>query len=141
MTANPTGSEWTVLVAGEQTGGRIAVIETRARRGATSPCHVHSREDEVICVIDGRVTLDREGERLDAAGGTCVYLPRGSEHGFRVESDEARLLVLLAPAGLERSLDGMPRASEPGTDGQLVERLVTAAARYGVTITGARTRP
>lgn len=134
MTTSPSGSEWTVLVAGEQTGGRVAVILTRARRGAVCPRHTHSREDELLCVIAGRATVERDDESHDAAGGTCLFLPRGSEHGLRVASDEARLLVVLAPAGLERSLGELERCGLPGDGGPSVERLVTTAARYGVTI-------
>ena len=137
MTTRPAGGEWTVLVAGEQTGGRVAVILTRAGRGAVCPRHIHSREDELLCVIAGRATVERDDECHDAAGGTCLFLPRGSEHGFRVASDEARLLVVLAPAGLERSLGDLARHGAPGDGGPSVEWLVTTAARYGVTISAA----
>lgn len=136
MTANATGSAWTVLVTGEETGGRVAAIETRAERGAECPRHVHSREDELLCVLEGRLAIERGRERLSAESGICLFLPRGTEHGFLVESADARLLVVLTPAGLERSLGEMEPAGTRATDGQIVERLVTAAARYGVTITG-----
>lgn len=136
MTTSPAGSEWTVLVAGEQTGGRVAVILTRAGRGVVCPRHIHSREDELLCVIAGRATVERDDERHDAPGGTCLFLPRGSAHGFRVSSDEARLMVVLAPAGLEHSLGDLNRLGAPG-GGQSVEQLVTTAARYGVTISAA----
>jgi hypothetical protein len=64
-----------------------------------------------------------------------LYLPRGSQHRFSVESAEARLLVMLAPAGIEgwlRDLRLPDTPAEPNT----IERLVSTAARYGVAITG-----
>lgn len=136
MTASATGSAWTVLVTGEETGGRVAAMETRAERGAECPRHVHSREDELLCVLDGRLAIERGRERIGARSGTCLFMPRGTEHGFLVESAEARLLVVVSPAGLERSLVEMEPAATDATDDGLVERLVTAAARYGVAITG-----
>ncbi len=136
MIAMPVASQWTVLVAGEETAGRFAVMETRERPGAEPPKHVHSREDELIYVLEGHVTFNRDGDRLDGPAGTWLFLPRGSEHTYSVESAEARLLVVLAPAGLE----SYPRESEqldsPVAEQQKIERLVATAARYGVAITG-----
>ena len=136
MIAMPATSQWTVLVAGEQTEGRFAVVETRERQGAEPPRHMHSREDEFIYVLEGRVTFDRDGERIDGPSGTWLFLPRGSEHTFSVESAEARLLVMLAPAGLECCLYESGQPDDPAAEQQVIERLVATAARYGVAITG-----
>jgi quercetin dioxygenase-like cupin family protein len=49
-----------------------------------------------------RVRLEDRVER--AAAGACVFIPRGTPHTWAVASDgTARLLVLVAPAGLEQS--------------------------------------
>ena len=130
-----------VPVAGEATGGRFALVETRARRGEGPPRHVHTREDEVVYVLEGRLTVYAGEEPLDAPAGSCVLLPRGGEHTYRVESEEARLLVLLLPAGLEgcyRELGQLMVGPDggPGAGSDRVERLVATAARYGVEITG-----
>ncbi|MBA3414577.1 MAG: cupin domain-containing protein [Chloroflexia bacterium] len=135
MIAMPT-NQWTVLIAGEQTGGRFAVVEARVRQGADFPRHVHSREDELIFVLEGRVTFDRDGERLDGPAGTWLSLPRGCEHTFAVESAEARLLVVLSPAGLEHCQCEADTSDDATADQRGVERLVANAARYGVAITG-----
>jgi quercetin dioxygenase-like cupin family protein len=136
MIGMPAGDTWTVLVAGEHTDGRFAVVETRERHGAGPPKHVHSREDELICVLDGHVTFDRDGERLDGPAGTWLFLPRGIEHAFSVESPEARLLVVLSPAGLEGYLRELSQTGEAVAELQLIERLVATVARYGIAITG-----
>lgn len=135
MIATLDGSRWTVLVSGEDTGRRFAVVETFACRGAEPPRHMHSREDEFVYVLEGRVTFCRDGEPFDGPAGAWLFLPRGSEHTFAVESAYARLLVIVAPAGLEDSLDELDQ-SAPAADLLSVERLVAAAARYGVAITG-----
>ncbi|CAA9566108.1 MAG: hypothetical protein AVDCRST_MAG70-2052 [uncultured Thermomicrobiales bacterium] len=121
-----------LLVTGEETQGRFAVIETRERRGQEPPLHAHGREDELVHVLEGEVTFHKDGQRLACPAGTSVLLPAGSEHTYRVESQEARLLVVLAPPGLEGLY------SELRGDGESpdAERLITASARYGVEIMG-----
>ena len=137
MIAMPESTQWTVLVAGDLTDGRFAVIEARERRGDGPPRHVHSHEDEFIYVLDGQVTFERDGEQHTALSGMWLLLPRGSQHRFSVDSTEARLLVMLAPAGIEGWLRNL-RLPEPEThEANTIERLVSTAARYGVAITGA----
>lgn len=136
MIAMPAGRECTVLLAGEQTNGRFAVVETRERPGAEPPRHMHSREDEFVYVLEGRVTFDRDGERFDRPSGAWLFLPRGMEHTFSVESPEARLLVVLSPAGLEHSLRELSQSDAPVDECQAIERMIATAARYGVSITG-----
>ncbi len=134
-------NEWTVLVAGEHTAGQFAIVEARVRPGSEPPRHMHSREDEFICVLEGRVTFDRDGERLDGPSGTWLYLPRGCEHTFAVESVEARLLVMFSPAGLEGCLRESGQPGDPVAEDEVIERLVATAARYGVAITGPGGKP
>lgn len=130
-----------VLVSGEQTGGRFAIIEARERQGAESPRHVHSREDEFIYILDGCLQVHWNGGQLDCRAGSYLYVPRGREHAFTVESEEARLLVMYSPAGLEACLDGIGSADVSGPEAQAVERLVALAAAYGVSITGPARQP
>ena len=130
-----------LLVAGEETGGCFALVEIRARRGEGTPRHVHTREDEVLYVLAGRLTVYASAGPLDAPAGACLLLPRGGEHTYRVESAEARLLVFLLPAGLEgcyRELGQLMVGAHGGPEAgsNHVERLVATAARYGVEITG-----
>ena len=134
--AVPAGAATSVLVAGEETAGRFALVETRERRDAIPPCHVHAREDELVYVLEGHVVFAVGDETVDAPAGTCVLLPRGGEHTFRVESAEARLLVLVTPAGLEGYYRELDRPDARAGVAPGIERLVATAARYGVAITG-----
>ena len=136
----------TVLAVPEAVERGLAVFAVRERRGAGPPLHRHSREDEVIIVVGGRATFFVASERIDGREGTCVVLPRGIEHGYVIDSDEARLLVVLAPAtqGIDECMTEMSHYAtesvaglEPGT-AQGVERLIATAARFGIEITGPR---
>lgn len=92
-------------------------------------------EDQAVYVLEGLVSFYANGEWLHCPQGTCVHLPSGSEQTYSAECEQARLLVVLVPAGLEanyrefRDGDGASLAGTPN-----FERLVTVAARYGVEI-------
>jgi quercetin dioxygenase-like cupin family protein len=86
---------------GAETGGRLAVIEQRARRGFSPPRHVHHREDTALLVVDGAITAVVGDESRELGPGGFVWLPRGIPHTFRVDSDTVRQLEFVTPAGFE----------------------------------------
>lgn len=129
------GNEVSLLVSSEDTGGGLALVQTRERRGSEPPCHLHTREDELVYVLEGELTFHVGDEPVEAIAGTCVWLPRGTDHCFSVDSQVARLLVMLVPGGYEGYLREMDR-SQAASDALAVERMVATAARYGVEITG-----
>jgi quercetin dioxygenase-like cupin family protein len=123
-----------VLVAGGDTAGRLAVLEVTVVAGCEPALHLHTREDEIVYVLAGEVVIHLDGTRHRCMPGGCVVLPRGREHTFTVETDAARLLVLVVPAGFEGFYGELEQAATGATSD--LERLVTVAARYGVEITG-----
>jgi quercetin dioxygenase-like cupin family protein len=124
------------------TAGRVAVLEHRAPRGAGSPLHVHHREDEWFYVLEGELTLWVGGETVVAPAGAFVYGPRDVPHTFIVSSEEARFLLVTAPAGFDEfvravatpapALEIPPPASEPPD----VAALTRVAAEFGIDIVG-----
>lgn len=122
-----------LVMTGDQTEGRFAVVETVVKRTEEPPLHSHTREDELIHVVQGNVIFHLDGNRLECPAGNSVFLPKGSEHTYCIESEEARLLTLLVPAGLE----GFYRELDVSVDAEhFIERLITVSARYGVKIMG-----
>jgi quercetin dioxygenase-like cupin family protein len=119
------------LVAGSATGNRLALLEIHESAGRGTVRHVHEHEDEVVYVLEGELTFHIGDAAQRAQAGACLVLPRGIEHSYVVESRQGRLLVAVTPAGLEAFLEDVRR-----TDSMDVERLITVAARYGITITG-----
>jgi quercetin dioxygenase-like cupin family protein len=122
-----------VLIAGEETGDRFALVETVEVRDAKQPRHLHHREDETLYVLEGALSVWVTGGWVEAPAGTAVFLPRGIEHASVVTTRVARVLTLLAPAGFEGFYREMGAAGEYPPD---VERLVVTAARFGCEITG-----
>jgi mannose-6-phosphate isomerase-like protein (cupin superfamily) len=50
-------------------------------------------DDEVYIVLEGRGTLEVEGERVDVREGHAVFVPAGAEHGF-VGYEQLAVLVI-----------------------------------------------
>jgi quercetin dioxygenase-like cupin family protein len=98
------------LIPSELTGGAMSVFRATCPAGFGPPRHVHTREDEVFLVLDGDVTFEVAGRRQLAGLGTSVWMPRGVPHAFRIESETATMLGVIAPGrfeGLFRAL-GVP---------------------------------
>ena len=126
-----------ILVAGEETGGRLALVATAVALGGEPPRHVHHWEDETLYVLEGALRVWLAGAWVEASAGAAVFVPRGVEHGFAVASAGARVLTALSPAGFE----GFYRELGAAPDGVDLERLVGTAARFGCEITGPPPRP
>jgi mannose-6-phosphate isomerase-like protein (cupin superfamily) len=76
------------LATGDGTGGAFCLVDEQASRGESVPLHRHPEDMESFYVLEGVMTLfvgDQPGVR--AAAGAFAYLPGGTIHGFRVESE------------------------------------------------------
>jgi quercetin dioxygenase-like cupin family protein len=119
-----------LLAGASETSGQFALIEIAAVRGDGPPRHRHDAENEAIYVLDGTLTVAVDDHVRQVRQCECIVFPRGRDHTYKVDSDEARLLIVFAPAGLEATyLDGVWHADD-------LERLIAVAARYGIDVTG-----
>jgi quercetin dioxygenase-like cupin family protein len=136
------GSLVTIKAGGTATGERFAVLEHLAPKGAGSPLHMHTREDEWFYVLEGELTFWVGGRRVQASAGAFLYGPRNIPHTFMVTSSQARFLVGVEPAGFEdfvralaepaRTLTLPPQTGQPPDPA----RMKAAAAEYGIEILG-----
>lgn len=88
----------------EQTGGAFNLFEVFCLPGYTTPLHIHYAEDVAVYVLKGALTFFWGSEKKESAvAGSYFFQPRGTPHGFRVESGTpARILYMTFPAGLDR---------------------------------------
>lgn len=123
------------LVGGEQTDGRVAVVEHPIEpRSLASPMHTHEREDEISIVTEGQVGV-QIGDRIAVAGpGSVVFKPRGIPHAFWNAGDStARLIELITPAGFERYFEEMAALFAEANGGLPdPERAAVLLAKYGL---------
>jgi quercetin dioxygenase-like cupin family protein len=89
------------IIPGEATQGKAAVMEAVQRKGDEPPAHSHPETDETYYVIEGQLTFTVAGKTISAPAGASVFIERGQEHSFVVETDTANTLVLLLPAPTE----------------------------------------
>jgi quercetin dioxygenase-like cupin family protein len=130
-----------VHVDGEASGGQLAIVEEWGRRGNMPPLHVHQRDDETFLVLDGELSLFVAGEQLVLNAGQAAVAPREVPHAYRVESEQARWLVISTPAGFESFVraaakparaEELPPAGRPHDPAALAQ----AAAEVGIEILG-----
>lgn len=125
---------WKVLADGARTGGAVMVGDARMAPMTSGPSlHVHSREDEAVYVIAGRMTF-QVGERIFEAGpGSFVWLPRQVPHTFANLSDEeVWAFGITLPPGLEAMFVEQSEyfASLEGPPDESMVRAI--GARFGV---------
>ena len=88
--------------SGDDSEGRLGLVEMSGRQGHMPPLHVHHAEDEAFVVLDGALTVYVGDDVLELRAGDTAYAPKDVPHTFRIESGTARWLAVAAPAGFER---------------------------------------
>jgi quercetin dioxygenase-like cupin family protein len=135
------GDVYRFLATGEDTSGKYALFEALVGPGGGPPPHVHSREEEGFYVLEGEITFTINGERVVATAGRFANMPVGTPHSFKNESNKpAKMLILVAPAGLEKMFfevgvplaEGATTALPPTKDE--IEKLLAIAPKYGIEI-------
>jgi mannose-6-phosphate isomerase-like protein (cupin superfamily) len=135
------GNLVTIKAAGEQTHGRVTVVEFVNPAGFAPPLHRHREEDEMFYVLSGSARIRCDQTVFDAGPNDFVHLPAGQPHTFVVGSDEPlRVLQITTPAGFERFAAevGEPARQRRLPDPRPVdpEALGHAAARHAIEIMG-----
>src|SRR5215472_7899753 len=128
----------TFLATGEETRGQFALMEQVARKGNVPPPHIHHREDETFYVVEGEMTFFVGDQTIKATPGTMVFAPRDVAHSFTIDSEQVRLLVMVAPAGAEGffkacsvpapSMTLPPPAETPYSE---IQKMMALAPEYG----------
>lgn len=128
------------LATGDQTDGAFSLVDEQATRGESVPLHLHRDDMESFYVLEGEITLfigDQPGVR--AAAGSFAHIPGGTVHGFRIESETARYLILTTPRHGE-FYRAITLASRPGglpplepIEGARIKR---ASTEYGIEFVG-----
>jgi quercetin dioxygenase-like cupin family protein len=122
----------TIVARGEQTSGAFTVLEFAVPPGEGPPLHVHTREDELVQVVDGDFRWKLGDELSPSAPGSFVFIPRGLPHGFQNVGDgPGRHRITFAPAGMERFFELQAELTEFDLDA-----FKHAAAEVGMDVVG-----
>lgn len=92
------GQTVTERITAEDSGGAYYVMEELSPPGTGVPPHRHSREDEIVQVLDGTFEVFLDGEVSIVTAGATLHFARGTRHGFRnVGSSDGRTLWFVTP--------------------------------------------
>jgi quercetin dioxygenase-like cupin family protein len=80
---NVLGHSVTVRLAQQMTEGDYYVFEVVTPPGHGIPPHVHSREDEIIHILEGEYEIRLGEQSFQAKPGALLHFPRYIPHGFR----------------------------------------------------------
>ena len=125
------GTTMRLIATAAGTGGRFTVFEQVTPAGWGPPRHIHSREDEIVYILEGTYELYLGDEHRTGSAGACAILPRSVPHGFRnTASTPSRMLCVITPGGLEEYFLAVANCSPPPNPAQLVE----LARPFGLTL-------
>lgn len=129
------GVRYKTILAPEETGGAMSIVDSLSPAGSGPPRHIHHKEDEAFVMITGRCKVWVEGVETIAGPGESIFIPRGKEHTFRVIGEEpSRHLVILTPGGFEGFFEDMAQGNyRIPEDMPAIER---SATRHKMTFTG-----
>lgn len=98
------GSSFEMKVESSQSEGDYGAVLWTVRAGEEPPLHAHSREDELVYVVQGQLVARVGDARVEVGQGAYAALPRGVPHTIEVVGDQATLLLSFVPGGVERFL-------------------------------------
>jgi mannose-6-phosphate isomerase-like protein (cupin superfamily) len=76
--------------------------------------HIHERTNEAFYVLDGALTIDRDGEIARAEAESHIFVARGTAHTFsNPDSVPAKFLVVMTPGGYEGNFEAMAADTLP----------------------------
>ena len=107
----------TLVATAEQTGGSIGLFEDITSPGDGPPRHVHYGSDELFYILEGEFLI-LLGERQESVStGTCVFVPRGTVHAYKVVGTErGRMLSAFVPGGPEGAFEEFVRLRPEGEE-------------------------
>lgn len=123
---------------GDTSGGLLGLVEEDAARGQGAPLHRHAADVESFYVLDGEIAFFLGADRAVGGPGTFVHVPAGVVHGFRVESERARYLILTTPHHAEfyRAMTRSVAAPGDAFDPLTREEMGKACRDYGIEFLG-----
>ncbi len=101
----------TVKLTASETGA-ISIVEHTFAPGILIPPHIHSREDEISCVLSGEVGFRSNGREVSLRAGGYIVKPRGELHSmWNAGAEPARMIEIISPAGFEKYFIALAEAT------------------------------
>ena len=129
------GVQYKTILAPEDSGGAMSIVDSLSPVGSGPPRHIHHNEDETFVMITGTCKVWIEGIETIAGPGESVFVPRGKEHTFKVLGDTpSRHLVILTPGGFDGFFVDMAAGQFSIPDD--MPKITDIARKFHMTFTG-----
>jgi quercetin dioxygenase-like cupin family protein len=137
----------TVKATAATTDGSFSLVKQWGREGAAPPWHIHRPNDEIFLVFEGHISgLVRDGDgevsEFPSGPGDTSYLPKGTEHSFRLDEESEVLVTTFQPGSenyfveLETPVSDYELPPESGPTREKMADVAAVSERYGMEITG-----
>ncbi len=129
------GTHYRTTLTTVETKGAMSITDSVSPAGSGPPRHIHHNADEAFVILTGDAEFWLAGERFTRGPGETVFIPRETEHTFRIVGDlPCRHLVILTPGGFEGFFAEMAAANLaiPADMAAINE----SAARHNMSFTG-----
>jgi len=134
------GDTYTILLTGEDTGGRLCLVDMHVPPGGGPPAHRHDFE-ETFAVLEGELEVTFRGAKSVVRAGETIHVPANAPHQFHNGSNQlVRMLCTCSPAGQEKFFleVGVPVATrttappklDAAAQAALVAKAKSLAAKY-----------
>lgn len=118
-------------IDGQDTGGALSIVEHPFDVGALVRPHVHTREDEISIVLEGRIGFRSEDQEVVLGPGGYIIKPRNQVHAMWNAGDApARMIEIISPAGFEGFFRGFADMNDAGPID--LPRVAELAAAHGL---------
>lgn len=129
----------TIIKFDPEAAVRLLVAERTFPPGHCSPVHSHDEDDALIYMLEGELTVVKEGLEQRVGPGICVALPRGQARAYRNECETAAKGLIISQPGIQavelfRNLDRASRASRSAGRPLSDDDIDQIAGQYGVQI-------
>lgn len=110
-------SAYNILLSSQRSEGQLAIIEMLVPQNGGPIPHEHKGFQECFYILEGEVEMITKESRILAKQGDLVHIPLdGPVHCFKnTASVNARLLCIVAPAGLDQFFEEAGRKIPSGT--------------------------
>lgn len=134
------GGLYEVLVSSDETNGAATVMQMTVPPGMGPPPHLHHKGvTETVYVVEGTLTYQIDGKKIEGAAGSVFRIPPDTVESFEPKT-RTRVVITYEPGGIEKFFaeageSAQRREVPPAPTSQPdVERLKKIGAKYGVEI-------
>ena len=129
------GTQYRTILTTAASGGAMSIVDSITQPGYGPPRHVHHAEDETFVLLSGDTEFWLGGEIHLRGPGETFFVPRGTEHTFRVTGTKpGRHLTVLTPGGFEGFFAEMARGQFRIPED--MPAVIESAGRHNLTFTG-----